>query len=189
MRWQQLFADLQAEFEEAEAAAERGELGSRRRAEVGSVRLAERLAGSLGRPVGLRCGGAGEIAGVLTATGPDWALLTDTGSRDVLVAVAAVGSVTGLSRLTAVPESAGGVRGRLDLRWALRALVRDRSAVQVVLADGSRHVGTLDAVGADHVDLAEHEADQPRRAAAVRGVRTIALPAVAVVRTLAPGLD
>jgi hypothetical protein len=44
-------------------------------------------------------------------------------------------------------------------------------------------------VGADHLELAEHAADQPRRATAVRGVRAIALPAVAVVRTLAPGLD
>ncbi|NEK57262.1 hypothetical protein GCU56_05155 [Geodermatophilus sabuli] len=189
MRWEQLFADLQAEFDEAEAAAERGELGSRRRAEAGTVRLAERLGGSVGRPVRLRCGPAGEVAGVLTATGPDWVLLAGSGSRDLLVSIGAVDSVAGLSRLTAPPEAAGAVRARLDLRWALRALVRDRSAVQVVVSDGSVHVGTLDAVGADYVDLAEHDADQPRRAGAVRGVRAIALRAVAVVRTLAPGLD
>jgi hypothetical protein len=81
------------------------------------------------------------------------------------------------------------VRARLDLRRALRGLARDRSVVQVVLDDGAVYVGTVDGVGADHVELAEHAADQPRRAAAVRGVRAIALPAVAVVRTLVPGLD
>ena len=44
MRWQQLFADLQAQFDEQEAAADRAEWGSRARAEIGSVTLAARLA-------------------------------------------------------------------------------------------------------------------------------------------------
>ena len=37
MRWQQLFADLQAQFDEEEAAAERSESASRARAEMGAV--------------------------------------------------------------------------------------------------------------------------------------------------------
>src|SRR2546429_414145 len=40
MRWQQLFADLGAQFTEAEAAADRTESASRTRAEMGAVRLA-----------------------------------------------------------------------------------------------------------------------------------------------------
>jgi hypothetical protein len=189
MRWQRLFADLQAEFDAAEAAAERAEDGSRRRAEAGAVRLAERLAGACGQPLGLRCRGAGEVAGVLTEVGPDWLLLVDDRHRDVLVALSAVRSVAGLGRLTAAPGTPGGVRDRLDLRRALRGLARDRSVVQVVLDDGAVYTGTVDSVGADFVELAEHAADQPRRAAAVRGVRAVVLPAVAVVRTLAPGVD
>ena len=55
MRWQQLFADLAAEFDAAETAAERAEEGSRRRAELGTVRLVERVAGSTGRRIALRC--------------------------------------------------------------------------------------------------------------------------------------
>ena len=80
------------------------------------------------------------------------------------------------------------MRSRLDLRRALRGLARDRSAVQVVLDDGVVLAGTLDRVGADYVELAEHPADQPRRAEAVQGVRAVVHRAVAVVRTVPPGL-
>ncbi|MBB3086088.1 hypothetical protein [Geodermatophilus sabuli] len=189
MRWQQLFADLAAEFEAAETAAERAEDGSRRRAELGAVRFAERVAGSAGMRIAVRCRGAGDVAGTLADVGSDWLLLVDDGRREVLVALAAVRSVAGLGRATALPEPERAVRGRLDLRRALRGLARDRAVVQVVLDDGSVYGGTVDGVGADYVELAEHDVDQPRRAGAVRGVRAVVLPAVAVVRTLTPGLD
>jgi hypothetical protein len=81
------------------------------------------------------------------------------------------------------------VRGLLDLRRALRALARDRAGVQVVLDDGGVLSGTLDRVGADYVELAEHPADLPRRSEAVQGVRAIVIGAVAVVRTGASGLS
>jgi hypothetical protein len=91
--------------------------------------------------------------------------------------------VTGLGRLTATAPEEGSLRTRLDLRWAVRAMARDRSAVQVVLADGTALSGTVDRVGADFFELAEHAVDEPRRAAAVQGVSAVALAAVAVVRT------
>lgn len=188
MRWQQLFADLQAQFDEAEAAAERSESASRARAELGAVRLSQRLLGSLGAPVSVTCRGAGQVAGVLVDVGSDWLLLEDGHGRQNLVATAAVGAVAGLGRATAPPEPAGAVRGLLDLRRALRALARDRAGVQVVMEDGGVLNGTLDRVGADYVELAEHPADLPRRSEAVQGVRAIVISAVAVVRTGAPGL-
>jgi hypothetical protein len=189
MRWQQLFADLQAQFEAEEAAAEQAESASRERAEMGAVGIADRLRGALGLPVVLACGGAGAVAGVLVEVGPDWLLVEDDGARQCLVALAAVRSVAGLGRRTAVPETAGSVRGRLDLRRALRGLVRDRSAVQVVLDDGGVLGGTLDRVGADYVELAEHPGDLPRRAEAVQGVRAVVISRIAVVRTVTPGLE
>lgn len=183
MRWQQLFADLAAQFDEQETAAERAEWGSRARAEVGSVRLVDRLGGSLGTPVSLRCRGAGPVAGRLVEVGVDWLLLEDEQARPSLVAIAAVQAVGGLGRRTSISEESGSVWARLDLRRALRALARDRAAVQVVLDDGYVLSGTLDRVGADYVELAEHPADEPRRAGAVLGVRTVVIAAIAIVRS------
>jgi hypothetical protein len=121
--------------------------------------------------------------------GSDWLLLEDDHGRQHLVAMAALRAVAGLSRATAPPQPAGAVRGLLDLRRALRGLARDRAGVQVVLDDGAVLNGTLDRVGADYVELAEHPADLPRRSEAVRGVRAIVVAAVAVVRTGASGLS
>ena len=188
MRWQQLFADLQAQYDAEETAAEQAESASRTRAEVGALGIGDRLRGALGFPLVLGCLGAGPVAGVLVDVGADWLLLEDDGARQTLVASAAVRSVSGLGRRTIVAEAAGPVRARLDLRRALRGLARDRSAVQIVLADGSVLSGTLDRVGADYVELAEHPADLPRRAEAVQGVRAVVIAGIAVVRTITPGL-
>lgn len=189
MRWQQLFDDLQSQFEAEEAAAERAESASRVRAEVGAVRLAERLGGAVGTVVAVDVRGAGRGAGVLVDRGADWLLVEDERGRDQLVAVAAVRTVAGLGRRTALPDAVVGVRVRLDLRWALRGLARDRAAVQVVLDDGGTVTGTIDRVGADYVELAGHPADAPRRSEAVQGVRAVVIDAVAVVRTVLPALS
>lgn len=189
MRWQQLFDDLQSQFEAEEAAAERAESASRARAEVGAVHLVDRLGGALGFPLVLRVRGAGQVAGTLVHRGPDWLLLEDELGRELLVAAAAVRTVSGLGRRTAVPEPAAGVRARLDLRRALRGLARDRSSVQLVLDDGATVTGTVDRVGADYLELAEHPADTPRRTESVQGVRAVVIGAVAVVRIMAPRSD
>src|SRR3954470_17652127 len=107
MRWQQLFADLQAQFEAEEAAAEHAESASRARAEVGALGILDRLRGAVGLPVVLGCGAAGPVAGVLSDVGPDWLLVEDEGRRQCLVSLAAVGSVAGLGRRTAAPQPAG----------------------------------------------------------------------------------
>ena len=187
MRWQQLFADLQAPFEEEEAAGVRAESASRTRAEVGAIRLADRLTGSVGLRVGLGCGAAGTASGVLVDVGVDWLLLEEPGRED-LVALACVRTVSGLGRRTVAPEPQGHVRARLDLRHALRGLARDRAAVQMVLEDGGVLTGTVDRVGADYVELAEHALGEARRAEAVQGVRAVVITAIAVVRTMPPGL-
>jgi len=189
MRWQQLFADLQAQFDEEEASAERAESASRARAEIGAVALARRLSGAVGSPLSLRCAGAGPVVGVLVEVGVDWLLLEDESGRPSLVAASAVRTVGGLGRRTTMPEELGPVRGRLDLRRALRGLARDRSAVQVVLEDGTVVIGTVDRVGADYVEIAEHPVDLPRRAEAVQGVSAVVISAIAVVRTASVALD
>jgi hypothetical protein len=186
MRWQRLFADLEAQFVAATSAAELAETASRARAEGGSVHLAERLAGALGQPVRLRCRGAGQVAGLLVEVGPDWLLLSAEQGREFLVVTDAVTLASGLVRRTQAVAD-GHPRVRTDLRRALRGLVRDRSTVSVVLADGGRLTGTLDRVGADFVEVAEHAADEPRRASSIRAVHAVPLRALAVVSREADG--
>ncbi|GAB3363674.1 hypothetical protein [Modestobacter lapidis] len=186
MRWEQLFADLEAQFAAHSPDDEELEAASRFRAEYGRLLLTDRLRGARGWPVTLTCRGAGELGGRLVDVGTDWLLLTDATGRELLVATAAVRSVGGLGAATAPPAEVGPVARRLDLRRALRGLARDRAAVQCLLDDGSVLAGTVDRVGADFLELAEHPLDLPRRRDAVTGVRAVVLDAVAAVRTARP---
>jgi hypothetical protein len=184
MRWEQLFADLEAQAAEQDAAAEQADEASRARVEYGRVQLVDRLRGASGREVSLSCRGGAQLHGRLVDVGVDWLLLVDALAREVLVAVGAVSAVAGLVALTAPAEELGEVARRLDLRRALRGLARDRAAVSCLLEDGTALTGTVDRVGADFVELAEHPADQPRRRAAVTAVRAVPLRAVVAVRTV-----
>jgi hypothetical protein len=107
----------------------------------------------------------------------------------VLIALGNVRAVAGLGAGTAVRGDPGIVERRLDLRRALRGLARDRAPVQCLLDDGSVLTGTVDRVGADFLELAEHPVDVLRRRGSVTGVRAVVLAAVAVVRTVRPASD
>jgi hypothetical protein len=187
MRWEQLFADLEAQAAEQESAAELAEESSRARAEQGRVLLADRLRGAVDRELTLSCRGAGDLAGRLVDVGVDWVLLVDGQAREVLVAAGAVTAVAGLVAGTAPAVERGEVARRLDLRRALRGLARDRAPVSCLLEDGGVLGGTVDRVGADFLELAEHPVDAPRRRGAVTAVRAVPLRAVAAVRTALPG--
>jgi hypothetical protein len=188
MRWEHLFADLEAQAAEEEEAAEQAEASSRARAEYGSVLLSDRLRGSLGRELSLRCRGAGDLPGRLVDIGVDWLLIADGQGREVLVAAGAVSAVAGLAAATAAATPDGEVTRRLDLRRALRGLARDRATVSCLLEDGGVLAGTVDRVGADFLELAEHLLDQPRRRGAVTSVRAVPLRAVVAVRTSLPAV-
>ncbi|MEJ5946164.1 hypothetical protein WDZ17_12770 [Pseudokineococcus basanitobsidens] len=181
MRWERLFADLEGQLEQEDAAALRAEVADRTRAEQADVWLAERLRAHVGQRLVVHLLGAAVVEGRVEDVGPDWAVLAEPSARgQALVPLASVASVAGLSRRVAVP--AGEVLRRLSLRTALRALARDRSPVRLDVP-GSELTGTLDRVAADHVDLALHPPGEPRRAGAVLEVRAVPLAALRVVRS------
>jgi hypothetical protein len=183
MRWQALFQDLEAQLEAAQAAELAGEVAERSRLEAGRVLLADRLTAAAGHPLTVTLPGAGVLRGTLLDAGVDWLLLDEGAGREALVPLAAVLGVTGVGRASSAPDAGGAVGKRLDLRWALRGLARGRAGVAVQLVDGATVHGTVDRVGADHVDLAEHAPGEVRRASQVRGVRLVPLSAVALVRS------
>lgn len=182
MRWQRLFDDLEAQADAYAAAEFEAEVGERARYESGQLRLVDRLRPAVGHQVDVCCRGAGAVVGQLARVGSDWLLVEEQPDRHAVVACSAVTSIGGLGRLSAPPGSEGRIAARLDLRRALRGIARDRSAVQVSLVDGSMISGTLDRVGADFAEVAEHPQREPRRAGTVRSVRTVPITAVAVVR-------
>ena len=183
MRWQALFDDLEAQMEAAEAAELRSEVADRTRRELALLRIVDRLHETRGHAIAATVWGAGVVHGRLLDAGADWLLVEETGHREVLIPLAAVLGVTGVGAQSAVPEGEGEVGRRLDLRWALRGLARDRAGVTVVLRDGSTVRGTLDRIGADHVDLAEHAPGEARRAGAVRQVRLVPITSLALLRS------
>ena len=179
-RWSQLFDDLDAQSVALTAAEDRGEVAERTRIETSQLRLTDRLRPALGHEVGVRCLGAGQLRGRLDGVGVDWLQLTELSSDRALVPLGAVVAVSGLSRWSAGDD--GELGRRLGFRSVLRRLGRDRAPVRLVLADGSSLAGTVDRVGADFLELAEHPLDEPRRAGAVLRVWTLPLTGIAVVR-------
>jgi hypothetical protein len=185
VRWEQLFADLDGQVALAQAAETAAEVADRTRREVGRLRLVDRLRAAGGAELIVRVHGGDVVTGCVADVGADWVLLAHDGARATLVPLAAVVVLSGPGPRTALPGSEGEVEARLDLRYALRRLVRDRAAAEVRLRDGTTLTGTFDRVAADHADLAQHLPDEPRRSRAVRQVLVVPLSSIALVRLVA----
>jgi hypothetical protein len=182
MRWDALFGDLEAHADALDHAERAAEVDERARIEVAALAFVDRLRAAVGAPLRLQCAGALLLTGEVRRVGPDWLLLDEGSGREALVPLAAVLGVSGLSRLSAVPNSASPVESRLTLRPVLRGLARDRSAGQVARVDGSTLNATIDRVGADFVELALHAPGETRRRSEVRDVVVMPLRAIAAVR-------
>lgn len=179
MRWTQLFADLESQADALAAAELDGEVAERTRIETGRLTFADRLRAAEGQLVELRCAGAGAVGGRLDRVGPDWLLVAEPAGPEVLVPLRSVLSVVGLGRRSTL---AGPATVPLGLRSLLRGVARDRASVRAVLLDGVPVDGTVDRVGADYLEVAEHPAGEPRRAGAVIRVRTIPLRGLGALR-------
>ena len=183
MRWDELFDDLEAQFGEAETAELAGEVTDRSRRELSLLRLVDRLRPVIGQPRDVaarrrrRDRGRTHRRSVLTGCcSPK--LVAAKRSSPRTRSCGSAGSPL-KPRFRTEREQ---VAARLDLAYALRGIVRDRSAVALTLIDGSTAAGTLDRVGADFVEVAEHAPGEPRRHDAVRAVRAYPLTSLVVVR-------
>jgi hypothetical protein len=177
MRWQGLFDDLEGQWAAEERRDREAEVADRTRAERARVALLDRCAASRGSRLVLWSVTGEPLEGTLVDLGADWLLLRELAGRELLVAATAVTSISGLSRSSDPAVTAR----RFAIGYALRALSRDRAAVVVTDRSGGRVSGTIDAVGQDWFDLAEHPVDEPRRAGAVTGRRTVAVSALVSV--------
>jgi hypothetical protein len=182
LRWESLFADLEAQLHEAESAELAAEIADRTRREVARLRVVDRLRGSVDHEITVHIRGGQPVCGRLKSVGPDWILLVDEATRDLLVPIPAVVGISGLTSWSSEPGSESVVDARLNLSHALRALARNRVVVQMTLVDGSTLAGTVDRVGADFVELAEHPLDEIRREAAVRRVRLVPTSVIGCLR-------
>jgi hypothetical protein len=176
MRWERLFADLEARLAAEERNAWEGDLADLVRAERAQLTLADRLRAHLGESLTWSLGfGDPSLDGELLDVGADWVLIKAV-RGETLIPIAAVQCVGGLSR--AAGPDPGVVARRLGLGVVLRGLARDRAAVSVVLRGELSLVGTIDRIGKDHLDLAVHAADRPRRSNAVHAVRCLPIQAI-----------
>jgi hypothetical protein len=178
VRWQELFADLEAQLLAEQRRELQAEVADRTRRERADVTVLDRAVRSIGRPVTVVTG-AGAVRGTLDDLGKDWLLVQEDGRHAALVPLAAVTAMVGLADHS---DDERGMGRRFGVGVALRAIARDRATVAIHDVAGGLATGTIDKVGADHLDLAEHPADAVRRADALTGHRVVPFAAIGIVR-------
>ncbi|MFN8097406.1 MAG: hypothetical protein U0Q21_03850 [Dermatophilaceae bacterium] len=178
-RWTRLFADLELAFEAQERRVRDSEVADRTRRDRATIPLAARLGAQRGARIEMRLLGALRVEGRLVDMGTDWIAVAAGAARAFVIPTAAVVSVGGLSRRTELASPAR----RFGLGYALREISRDRMPVTVTDVLGTAYEGTIDVVGKDHLDLAEHPVDEARRTPNVRAIRTIPFAGLACVQT------
>jgi hypothetical protein len=151
MRWDELFADLEAQAHGLGQREQDLEIAERTRIELARVDAQARLSAAVGMDLELRVDVLGPIHGRLERVTPRW-LLLGSGVVQWLVALDAVLGVRGLGVRAATlrPDS---VASRLGWAAAWRVLARDRTTVHVVRRDGSTLDVVADRVGEDFVEL------------------------------------
>jgi hypothetical protein len=179
-----VFDELEAEFEAGLRREADQEAVAALRAGIGATVLWEQLARRVGSEAAASAGYR-VLRGIVVASYPEFLVLRGGDGSEHLVRYGSAVSIampSAPSRLRPTPAAA--VR-RYQFALALRELARRREPVRVELADGSRVEGTIEAVGSDYLEVAEHDPGEARRKAAVRGRRFMGFAAVAAV-TLPP---
>ncbi len=93
-------------------------------------------------------------------------------------------AVENLPVISAAPGHEGPLGAKLDLRYVLRGLVRDRSTCTLRFVDGTTLHGTPVRVGADFLEVAEHAVGEFARRGQIRSGWTLPLNALAYIRRI-----
>lgn len=179
MRWDDLFADLEAAADAEDRLEYEAEVAEQTRAEYAAVHLADRLRAQHDRDLVCLLADGSRLEGRVRDVGAQW-LLLETRQGEVIVPLAALAGVDGMTRAAAVP--AGPVDRRAGLGVVLRRLSVEGVPVRLALLGGTEISGTVDRVGADHLELAVHPLDVPRRPATVTAIRMV--PTSALLRVV-----
>ncbi len=196
MRWDNLFDDLESQLEQELGAEDIDLLAEEERLRLGRLGLRDRLralmpATSKTDPVRLLLVDGSMISLAIGAVGRDWIageLGGDSPHRaSCVIPIAAISGClpTPEQTVASVDCSAevgmGSLASRLGLPFVLRDLCRRRAALHIRTTSDLLH-GTIDRVGRDHLDLAEHEPGVARRERAVRAMRLLPLAELVLVR-------
>lgn len=193
MHWDRLFEDLEGQLA-AEWDAERAALDAEsERLRIAKVALRTRLRVIQHQQaaVALRLRDGTHQRARLRAVGADWLAADPPDAAGALIVplAAIVGAEVDhrvlLDTLDAAAPPADGVRDRMTLGFLLRDLARRRIPVHLHLDADAVH-GTIDRAGADHLDLAVHDAGDARRASAVRAFRMVPFAAITRIRCERP---
>ncbi|MFE6995249.1 hypothetical protein ACFVAE_04775 [Microbacterium sp. NPDC057659] len=194
MEWDHLFDDLEGQLA-SEWEAERAALDAEsERLRISKLDLRDRLRALCAQAsvIVLDLGDGERLRATARTMGADWVAVTaQDDTRPTLVplsAITAVGTDHG-SLLASLDASAPltPLRARMTLGFMLRDLAQRRIPVALALRDGGLQHGTIDRAGADHLDMALHDAGEPRRSASVQGFRIVPFSSLRWVRAERPG--
>ena len=179
MRLEALFEDLESQFEALQDGDLYGEVADRIRAEVGKITVLDRLRGAVGTVIRVELRHAEPVQGTLSRVGKDCLLLEAERYEEWLIPDTALTGIHGLGPFAEPAE--GAVAAKLGLAHLLRGIARDRSPV-TLYCGGNPITGTIDRVGADFLEIAEHALDAPRRRTEVYNSRLVPTQALDAVR-------
>jgi hypothetical protein len=175
-----MFDELEAEFEAGLRREAEQEAVAAVRAEVGATVLWEQLARRIGIEV-VALAGDRVFRGIAVASYPEFLVLRPAGGAEHLIRYGPAVSIALPPEPPGLRPTAAATARRHRFAFALRELSRRREPVRVELADGARVDGTIEAVGSDYLEVAEHDSGEPRRRAAVRARRFVGFTAVVAV--------
>jgi hypothetical protein len=179
-----VFDELEAEFEAGLRREAEQETVAAVRAELGSTVLWEQLARRLGTDM-VAIAGARVFRGSAVVSYPEFLVLRADDGAEHLIRYGPAVSIVLPAEPPRLRPTPGPVVRRYSLALALRELARRRDPVRVDLGDGTSVDGTIEAVGSDYLEIAEHDPGEARRRAAVRARRFVGFAAIVAV-TLPP---